>query len=120
MAFMIIPFMTQLGSTSRTKLQSGMVGGAAGAVFQVCAIIIISVSYTHLDVYKRQDGRLAGTPLADNASPMAGMDVNGPTAVVNSLACCDELVPQSGMPVSYTHLDVYKRQLQYCPLFVFH
>lgn len=43
------------------------------------------------------DGRLAGTPLADNASPMAGMDVNGPTAVVNSLACCDELVPQSGM-----------------------
>ena len=28
---------------------------------------------------------------------MAGMDVNGPTAVVNSLACCDELVPQSGM-----------------------
>ncbi len=43
------------------------------------------------------DGRLATTPLADNASPMAGMDVNGPTAVVNSLACCDPLVPESGM-----------------------
>ena len=43
------------------------------------------------------DGRMAGTPLADNASPMVGMDVNGPTAVVNSLACCDELVPQSGL-----------------------
>ena len=43
------------------------------------------------------DGRLATTPLADNASPMAGMDVNGPTAVVNSLACCDPLVPASGM-----------------------
>ena len=43
------------------------------------------------------DGKLAGTPLADNASPMVGMDVNGPTAVVNSLACCDELVPQSGL-----------------------
>ncbi len=43
------------------------------------------------------DGRLAYTPLADNASPMAGMDVNGPTAVVNSLACCDPLVPESGM-----------------------
>jgi pyruvate formate-lyase/glycerol dehydratase family glycyl radical enzyme len=43
------------------------------------------------------DGRLATTPLADNASPMAGMDVNGPTAVVKSLACCDPLVPESGM-----------------------
>ena len=43
------------------------------------------------------DGRKAKTPLADNASPMIGMDVNGPTAVVNSLACCDELVPQSGL-----------------------
>ena len=43
------------------------------------------------------DGRLATTPLADNASPMVGMDVNGPTAVVNSLACCDPLVPESGM-----------------------
>lgn len=43
------------------------------------------------------DGRLAFTPLSDNASPMVGMDVNGPTAVVNSLAACDEMVPQSGM-----------------------
>lgn len=43
------------------------------------------------------DGRFAGTPLADNASPSVGMDVNGPTAVVNSLACCDQLVPQSGL-----------------------
>ena len=43
------------------------------------------------------DGRLAFSPLADNASPMTGMDVNGPTAVVNSLAACDEQIPQSGM-----------------------
>ena len=43
------------------------------------------------------DGRLSMTPLADNASPMTGMDVHGPTAVVNSLARCDELVPQSGL-----------------------
>jgi formate C-acetyltransferase len=28
---------------------------------------------------------------------MAGMDKNGPTAVVNSLAVCDPLVPTSGM-----------------------
>lgn len=43
------------------------------------------------------DGRLARTPLADNASPTAGADVNGPTAVVNSLAYSDELIPQSGL-----------------------
>lgn len=43
------------------------------------------------------DGRLATTPIADNASPMIGMDENGPTAVVNSLAACDPLVPASGM-----------------------
>lgn len=43
------------------------------------------------------DGRLAYSPLADNASPMIGMDINGPTAVVNSLAACDNGIPQSGM-----------------------
>lgn len=43
------------------------------------------------------DGRLAYSALSDNASPMIGMDLNGPTAVVNSLANCDELVVQSGM-----------------------
>lgn len=43
------------------------------------------------------DGRKAFEPLADNASPMIGMDVNGPTAVVNSLAACDPCIPQSGM-----------------------
>lgn len=43
------------------------------------------------------DGRLAYSPLADNASPMIGMDINGPTAVVNSLEACDQLIPQSGM-----------------------
>lgn len=31
------------------------------------------------------DGRKAFTPVADNASPMIGMDVNGPTAVVKSV-----------------------------------
>lgn len=43
------------------------------------------------------DGRRAFEDLADNASPMIGMDVNGPTAVVNSLAAVDPLIPQSGM-----------------------
>lgn len=43
------------------------------------------------------DGRFAGEPLADNASPMVGMDTNGPTAVMNSLCTCGECIPQSGM-----------------------
>ncbi len=43
------------------------------------------------------DGRFANTPLADNASPSPGLDVNGPTAVVNSMACIDQLIPQSGL-----------------------
>ena len=43
------------------------------------------------------DGRMANTPCADNVSPSPGMDTNGPTAVVNSLGWCDELVPQSGL-----------------------
>ena len=42
------------------------------------------VSYTHLDVYKRQ--RYPGTP--------------------------PQPPPDRARPVSYTHLDVYKRQLQ--------
>ena len=32
------------------------------------------------------DGRLAGEPFCDNASPMMGRDVNGPTATVKSVA----------------------------------
>ena len=43
------------------------------------------------------DGRKAYGDLADNASPMIGMDVNGPTAVVSSVAALDPLVPQSGI-----------------------
>lgn len=32
------------------------------------------------------DGRLAGEPFCDNASPMMGRDINGPTATVKSVA----------------------------------
>ena len=35
------------------------------------------------------DGRKAGTPIADAASPCAGRDLNGPTAVLNSSVCYD-------------------------------
>ena len=43
------------------------------------------------------DGRHAFTPMADNVSPMNGMDVNGPTAVVNSVNAIDSTIPQSGL-----------------------
>lgn len=46
------------------------------------------------------DGRKAFTALADNASPMIGMDVNGPTAVVKSLGRIDPLLAQSGVLVN--------------------
>lgn len=32
------------------------------------------------------DGRLAGEPVSDNASPMMGRDVNGPTSTIKSIA----------------------------------
>lgn len=43
------------------------------------------------------DGRRAFTAMADNVSPMIGADVNGPTAVVNSVNAVDSTIPQSGM-----------------------
>jgi len=43
------------------------------------------------------DGRHAFTTMADNVSPMIGMDVNGPTAVVNSVNAVDSTIPQSGL-----------------------
>ena len=58
-------------------------GGAVGPEAGLLAVVA-PVSYTHLDVYKRQGQR---SPL--RASPSA----------------------PSARPVSYTHLDVYKRQV---------
>lgn len=43
------------------------------------------------------DGRHAFTAMADNVSPMIGMDTCGPTAVVNSVNAIDSTIPQSGM-----------------------
>ena len=54
-----------------------------------------AVSYTHLDVYKRQIFCGAAEGHEQLAAPLAGAD--------------------GLMPVSYTHLDVYKRQIQLSP-----
>ncbi|MFC2134229.1 trans-4-hydroxy-L-proline dehydratase [Bacteroidota bacterium] len=37
------------------------------------------------------DGRIANTPLSEGISPVQGVDVNGPTAVINSAAKIDHL-----------------------------
>ena len=53
----------------------------------------MTVSYTHLDVYKRQ-----------------GQD-RGKTGSEEAAGACEESCPNTWpLPVSYTHLDVYKRQ----------
>ena len=62
---------------------------------QTCGVV--TVSYTHLDVYKRQD-------LCIGCTQCTGI--------------CPEVFQMTGIlavavPVSYTHLDVYKRQMLY-------
>lgn len=42
------------------------------------------------------DGRLAGEPFCDSASPMMGRDINGPTATVKSVAAMDQEVLHEG------------------------
>ena len=42
------------------------------------------------------DGRLAYTPLSDNASPSMGRDISGPTAAMNSVANMDQIHAWSG------------------------
>ena len=79
------------------------------------------VSYTHLDVYKRQkqtldlaqslyEKRLLTSPRTD--SSFITDDMGGAVASIIALLC-ERLPFMAGAdftPVSYTHLDVYKRQ----------
>lgn len=63
--------------SSRCKIFKGGLYSAASHVAQ---------GYT---TWATPDGRLAGTPIADAASPVQGRDKNGPTAVLNSALCFD-------------------------------
>ena len=60
---------------------------------------IVSVSYTHLDVYKRQD-------TDDYTYEALKLFLLGAISRAFKPGCKFEV-----MPVSYTHLDVYKRQV---------
>ena len=62
------------------------------------------VSYTHLDVYKRQV--LGILRDGDNAAAVR----------LHSVGLDLETSRQRVIAVSYTHLDVYKRQSEYCPV----
>ena len=59
--------------------------------------MIISVSYTHLDVYKRQEQKLHPEDLREADVDLSSvLKFNGHIETIQ--------------PVSYTHLYVYKRQ----------
>ena len=68
------------------------------------------VSYTHLDVYKRQVTRLTGDVTNIQNSISGGMRpaCRAPVMMITAIAVSFYINKE---PVSYTHLDVYKRQL---------
>lgn len=62
-------------------------------------VSILSQSFNVLQgksVGATPDGRLAFSPLSNNASPANGADVNGPTAVLRSAAKIDQFLPLTG------------------------
>ena len=71
-----------------------------------CSSAGTAVSYTHLDVYKRQDGNNAAAYVSYAFTEVAGIYPITPSSPMA------DLVDQwsAAGPVSYTHLDVYKRQ----------
>ena len=58
---------------------------------------VVPVSYTHLDVYKRQ--------------AMGGINKAGAFATGVAGGIAGNMIGRTFGPVSYTHLDVYKRQV---------
>ena len=68
----------------------------------------IPVSYTHLDVYKRQLTPRSSTKMKIGSRIIL---ITAPITVVSILIFANPCVVMNGfIPVSYTHLDVYKRQ----------
>ena len=69
-----------------------------------------AVSYTHLDVYKRQ-----GEELIRTNNPQSGIIKGGLFMKIRLLSTVICAAMVSTMAVSYTHLDVYKRQVGSIP-----
>ena len=97
---------------SKKVMASG--GGAA----------MISVSYTHLDVYKRQAGIVltifGSLPVVGLFSNLIAIPVFALLFFVVLLSTPLVILPfgLGTLAVSYTHLDVYKRQLLRCYLMI--
>ena len=70
---------------------------------------VTSVSYTHLDVYKRQR-----TGSNNKRNPSLIQTVLSGSRIMSFFK--DSLRFSDILTVSYTHLDVYKRQVIVCPL----
>ena len=85
--------------------------------FEIATAILTAVSYTHLDVYKRQHhGCLRPFQIITEVLLMClNKCVPCPLILIYNLFFhllkCSLVI--SGSAVSYTHLDVYKRQVQY-------
>ena len=60
--------------------------GPIGCRYTMSTSNITSYVPNGFDVGATPDGRLAGMPLNEGASPCVGADVNGPTAVINSIS----------------------------------
>ena len=60
----------------------------------VPCLLYTSQGYT---TWATPDGRLAGTPIADAASPVQGRDVLGPTSVFASSLCYDHSAFMDGV-----------------------
>ena len=71
-------------------------------------MITWSVSYTHLDVYKRQQGDIANSMTKQLNQAVSKAQDSATTPTVLNYAV--EGGNQGMEAVSYTHLDVYKRQ----------
>ena len=90
-----------------------------------------SVSYTHLDVYKRQgleeqitsflyNHSDTGLVVIDTLQKVRSCDKSGSmyASDYKDVSALKSLADKYGiciLPVSYTHLDVYKRQAAYLP-----
>ena len=70
-----------------------------GAVYTAIAANIQNIS-SGREVGATPDGRKSGEPLSDAASPMHGMDKNGPTAVINSVSKPDYTLVGTGSVVN--------------------
>ena len=124
-------------------LYAGGVGTISGSIFGAVLLTILPellrflndwrlviyalpVSYTHLDVYKRQDFNSTDSHLIGGGRDLKGVggdgftDMHGMSCPVRigirckfhgHLAVFCHKIAVDPYPVSYTHLDVYKRQI---------